>query len=103
MPCKAVPGCREKQLWDIVAVAQVLRFLESRKAQGEGGWKLPGVDHAPGFLRYSHANASSHAHEAGHVPLSSPPLSVPCSMMGRIVMMRRIQTVSAFHTRLLSP
>lgn len=51
---------------------QVLHFLESRKPQQEGPWRLPKVDHAPGFLRYSQANAASHAHEAGHVhPLTT--------------------------------
>lgn len=53
---------------------QVLRFLESRKPQQEGPWRLPQVDHALGFLRYSQADAASHAHEAGHVhPLTTVP------------------------------
>ena len=45
---------------------QVLRYLATRKAeQQQQGWKLPAVHHAPGFLRYSHASAGTHAHEAG--------------------------------------
>ena len=45
---------------------QVLRYLATRKAeQLQEGWKLPAVHHAPGFLRYSHASAGTHAHEAG--------------------------------------
>ncbi|CAK0787612.1 hypothetical protein CVIRNUC_010834 [Coccomyxa viridis] len=46
--------------------AEVLRYLATRKAeQLQKGWKLPAVHHAPGFLRYSHASAGTHAHEAG--------------------------------------
>ena len=58
-------------------VLQVQHFLNSRKPQQEGGWKLPKVDHASGFLRYSQADASSHAHEAGWVLPYQP--YVPCT------------------------
>ena len=45
---------------------QVLRYLATKKTeQQQEGWKLPAVHHAPGFLRYSHASAGTHAHEAG--------------------------------------
>lgn len=57
------PGCPRCKMQGVLE--QVLQYLESRKGQQQGSWKLPKIDHAPGFLRYSQANAASHAHEAG--------------------------------------
>ena len=69
---KAATGDKDRVI--SARARQVLRFLESRKPQQEGPWRLPQVDHAPGFLRYSQADAASHAHEAGHAhPLTTVP------------------------------
>ena len=58
---------------------QVLRYLATRKAeQQQEGWKLPAVHHAPGFLRYSHASAGTHAHEAGCADMLSTVVSRLC-------------------------
>ena len=58
---------------------QVMRYLGTRNAeQQQEGWKLPAVHHAPGFLRYSHASAGTHAHEAGCAHMLSTSVSHLC-------------------------
>ena len=55
---------------------QVMRYLATRRAQQQQeSWKLPAVHHAPGFLRYSHASAGTHAHEAGCAHMLSTSVS----------------------------